>query len=333
MNFMTTPSFVRRHVLCLAVILAAATGPVTAAEQTLRFAHMWPETSGWGKAAQQFALLVAERSQGQLKVTVFPAGALGNERESEESLQLGTLDLTFGGPGVLTNFDAKIGIFDMPFMFHDYDHANAVMDGPIGAAVFDSLRDNAGIRVLASGAQGFRNVLTRGKPIASMADLAGVKIRTPEADTFIRAFRLIGANPVPVPWGDTYLAVQNGVVDGMEGTAEVMRNFKMYEVGKNLAITGHILATLQLMVSEKVFSTLTPQMQKVLSDAAIETWHAQRDAAQAGNEAALDELESSYGVRITRPDLAAFQKAVAPLWKEWADGARAASLVEQIQKM
>ncbi len=337
---MTIKESVARHKsrlgLGLAIGILLALAPAShgiAAEKTLRFAHMWPPTSGWGRAAQEFADLVAKKTGGKIEIKLFPQGQLGNERENEESLQLGNLDLTFGGPGVLTNFDPKIGIFDMPFMFHGYDHANAVMDGSIGKKIFESLRKNAGIRVLASGAQGFRNVLTKGKSIGSMADIKGVKIRTPEADTYIRTFRLIGANPVPVAWGDTYMAVQSGVVDGMEGTPDVMRNFKMFEVGKNVAITGHILATLQLLVSEKVYQEMSADIQKVLSDAAVEAWHKQRDAAQVGNEDALAELEKKMGVKISKPDLKPFQKAVSPLWNEWAKKAGATDLVDAIQKM
>lgn len=311
--------------------LGAATDGL-AAEKTLRFGHMWPPTSGWGQAAQRFADLVQEKTGNRVEVKVFPDGQLGNERESEEGLQLGNLDFTFGGPGVLTNFDARIGVFDMPFMFRGYDHANAVMDGPIGREVFESLRKNAGIRVLASGAQGFRYVLTKKAPINGIDDIKNVKIRVPEAETYLQTFRLIGANPVPVPWGETYLAVQSGVVDGMEGVPEVIRNFKMYEVGKYVAKTSHILATLQLLVSDNVYQGLAPDIQKAIDESAIEAWHAQRAAAQAGNEKAEADLEN-LGVKFTTVDIKPFQNAVRPFWDEWAAKTGSVEIVESIQKM
>lgn len=320
--------------LMLAGIAAAGfgfgTGSSAAQEKHLRFGHMWPAESGWGQASEKFAALVKEKTGGSVTVTVFPNGQLGAERELFESLSLGSLDITFGGPGVLTNFDRKIGIFDMPFLFRDYAHANAVMDGPIGASVFESLRQGAGIRVLASGAQGFRYVMTADTPVNAMSDLAGMKIRVPEADTFLQAFRLVGANPVSIPWGETYLAVQSGVADGLEGVPEVLMSFKMYEVSKNAARTNHILATLQLLVSDQVFSGLSPEQQQAIQEAATEAWNAQRDAAQKQNEQAEKDLEG-LGVAFTSPDLQPFRDAVKGFWDEWAGGAGAEQQLAAIQ--
>jgi TRAP-type transport system periplasmic protein len=317
--------------VALAIGLGAA-GQALAADQTLRFAHMWPPDSGWGEAAQKFADLVQERTGGRYEVKVFPQGQLGNERELEEGLQIGNLDFTFGGPGVLTNFDPLIGVFDLPFLFQSYEQANEVMDGPIGAKAFDSLRENAGIRVLASGAQGFRYVLTKDQPIEAISDIEGLKIRVPEAETFLEAFRLIGANPVPIPWGETYTGMQTGVVDGLEGVPEVLQNFKMYEVGKNVARTGHVLATLQLLVSEQIYQGLPDDVKQIVDEAAREAWHAQREAAQAGNveaEATLEEL----GVVFTDPPVAPFQEAVRPYWDEWGQRNDAVDLVAAIRAL
>jgi tripartite ATP-independent transporter DctP family solute receptor len=296
----------------------------------LRFGHMWPADSGWGQASQKFADLVKEKTDGALTITVYPNGELGGEREMFEGLSLGNLDFTFGGAGVLTNFDPKIGIFDMPFLFRDYAHANAVMDGPIGSGVFESLRATAGIRVLASGAQGFRYIMTASKPINSMQDLSGIKIRVPEATTFLETFRLVGANPVSIPWGETYLAVQSGVADGLEGVPEVLMNFKMYEVGKHVARTNHILATLQLLASDQVYASLSAEHQRAVQEAATEAWHAQRDAAQQQNEQAEKDLEG-LGVAFTTPDLEPFREAVRPLWNEWAESAGAQEQLAAIQ--
>jgi tripartite ATP-independent transporter DctP family solute receptor len=316
----------------LALVLLALEGsPVAAADRTLRFGHIWPPEGGWGGAAQRFADLVSQRTGGRIEVKVFPSSQLGNERELEEGLQIGNVDFTFGGPGVLTNFDHTIGVFDMPFLFRDYTHANRVMDGPVGQQVWDSLRSRAGIRVLGSGAQGFRYVLTRTKPARSLDDLKGLKIRVPEAETFLRTFRLIGANPVAVPWGETYLALKNGVVDGMEGVPDVILNHKMFEAGKYIAKTGHIMATLQLLVSEKTYQSLPPEVRKAIDDTGREVWRAQRAAAQADNEKAEAEL-AAKGLTFTSIDLAPFQAAVRPLWDEWAKKTGTAALLEAVQK-
>jgi len=155
---------------------ALVTGPVRAARaqsRTLRFGTIWTPTGIWADGVNEFAAAVKNRTNGALEIKVFPSSQLGNERELLEGLQLGNLDFTFGGPGVLTNFDPKIGIFDMPFMFRDYVQANKVMDGSIGKEIWESMRAKAGIRILASGAQGFRYVLTSKKSIKALDDMKG----------------------------------------------------------------------------------------------------------------------------------------------------------------
>ena len=313
---------------------ALVAGPVSVARaqsRTLRFGTIWTPAGIWADGVNEFAAAVKSRTNGALEIKVFPSSQLGNERELLEGLQLGNLDFTFGGPGVLTNFDPKIGIFDMPFMFRDYVQANKVMDGSIGKEIWESMRAKAGIRILASGAQGFRYVLTSKKPIKALDDMKGQKIRTPEAETFLRTFRLLGANPVGVPFGETYLAIKNGVVDGMEGVPDIIFNQKFYEVGKYVAKTGHIMATLQISASEKTLQSLPPEQRKIVEEEAAAAWLKQRQAAQVSNEKAESDL-AAKGVEFTTVDLPAFQKAVAPLWDEWAKKTGMEKIVEAIQK-
>jgi len=323
----------RRKFAALAgAALIAAPGIARAQTRTLRFGTIWTPTGIWANGVNDFAAAVKNRTNGALDVKVFPSSQLGNERELEEGLQLGNVDFTFGGPGVLTNFDSKIGIFDMPFMFRDYGQANKVMDGPIGQEIWDSMRAKAGIRILASGAQGFRYVLTSKKAIKTLDDMKGQKIRTPEAETFLRTFRLLGANPVGVPFGETYLAIKNGVVDGMEGVPDVMFNNKFYEVGKYVAKTNHIMATLQIMVAEKTYQSLTADQRKVVDEEATKAWHKQREDGKASNEKAEADL-AAKGCELTSVDGAAFQKAVASLWEEWGKKTGMEKTIEAIQKV
>ena len=335
MRLRTTGTRLSRRALGALAGAAAIAGPFNIARaqaRTLRFATIWPATGSWADGVTDFAAAVKNRSGGALDVRVFPASQLGNERELEEGLQLGNLDFTFGGPGVLTNFDPRIGIFDMPFMFRDYAQANKVMDGEIGRGIWDSMRTTAGIRVMSSGAQGFRYVLTRTKAIRSLDDIKGQKIRTPEAETFLRTFRLLGANPVGVPFGETYLAVQNGVVDGMEGVPDVMINLKFFEVGKFVARTGHIMATLQMLASEKTYQSLSPDHRKIVDEEAARTWTKQRQDAEIGNAKAEQDLVAK-GLTFTDVDKPAFQAAVRPLWDEWGKKTGMEKTIEAIQKL
>lgn len=298
---------------------------------TLRFAHVFPASNTFHAAAEKFSRLVAEKTAGDVQIRVFPASQLGNERDYLEGLQLGSVDMAFSGPGVAANFDPLIGVFDLPLLFRDYDHANRVMDGPIGEKVWDSYRSKARIRVLSSAAQGFRYVLTRERPITSLADLKGLKVRTPEAPTFVQAFRLLGANPTPVPWGETYTAVQTKVVDGMEGVPEILLTAKMYEVGKFVARTRHILATLQLEVGEAAWAKLPRDVQGVIAEAGKTAWREQRRIAKEGNEAAEKAL-LDLGVKFADPDLQPFREAVRPMWTEWSAKHKVQDWIAGIEK-
>ena len=131
--------------------------------------------------------------------------------------------------------------------------------------------------------------------------MKGQKIRTPEAETFLRTFRLLGANPVGVPFGETYLAIKNGVVDGMEGVPDIIFNQKFYEVGKYVAKTGHIMATLQILASEKTLQSLPPEHRKIVEEEAAAAWLKQRQAAQVSNEKAESDL-AAKGVEFTTVD-------------------------------
>ena len=274
-----------------------------------------------------------QKSKGELAIKAFGAGQLGAERDYLEGLQLGTIDMAIAGPGVMANFDPLIGVFDLPFLYKNYDHANRVMDGSAGNRIFESYAKNAKIKILASAGQGFRYVLTKKTVIKSMEDIKGVKIRTPEAPTFVRTFQLIGANPTPVAWPETYSALEAGIVDGMEGTPEIMAGHKMYELAKNCARTRHIMATLQLIMSMKTWNSLSAEHQKIVAESANEIWvKKQRNTAEQGNVNAEKRL-TELGVKFTDPDLEPFRKAVHPFWAEWGKKNNAMDLVDQVAGM
>jgi len=320
-------------IFLISLFAVFAGGPCNAKEVKLRLAHHFALKDTWSIAAEEFAKLVEQKSKGETVIKVFGGGQLGAERDYLEGLQLGTIDLAISGPGVMTNFDPLIGIFDLPFLYKNYVHANNVMDGPVGARVFESYANNARIKILASAGQGFRYVLTKKAVIKSIEDIKGVKIRTPEAPTFVRTFQLIGANPTPVSWTEVYSALEAGVVDGMEGTPEIILTHRFHELAKNCARTRHIMATLQLIISMKTWNSLSPEHQKIVAEAANEIWrNNQRNTAEQGNINAEKKL-MDLGVKFTDPDSEPFRKAVHPFWAEWGKKYNVMDIVDQANAM
>ena len=336
-------SFSRRQLLSFAGTAAAigvldvagggelSTAPASAAAKvTYRAGHVFPPTNIWAKAVDKFADLVGKRTSGAVEVKVFPASQLGQEREIDEGLKLGNIDFALTSPALLGGFDPKVGLFDLAYLFRDYDHANKVMDGGVGDQIWKSMRETAGISVLASGAQGFKHVLTRDKKVNSIGDLRGLKIRIPGGDTYIRPFQLLGANPVAMSFAEVYTAMKTGVIDGQDGVPSIFLSAKMYEVGKNVTHTFHILGTVQFAASEKTYQSMPADVQTVVRDTAREVWIEARTAARQDNENAEKELQK-LGLAFTNPDLGPFRRAVQPWWKEWAEKNHTMDLVEQAQ--
>jgi tripartite ATP-independent transporter DctP family solute receptor len=295
-----------------------------------RLATVNPVTDPWVQAAQKFADLVNSRTNGAVQIVVYPNSQLGAEKVFEESVGLGAVDFAIGSPGVLTNFDPKIGLFDLPYLFKSYKQSNAVMNGPVGDSVFESLRGKAGIRVLASGAQGLRDVVTGKKVINSLKDLRGLTIRIPDAVTYVNCFKDLGAQPNTMAFSQVYTSLRTGVIDGAEGVPSIFENSKFYETAKHIAVTNHILATLQLIVSDKVFQKMDADTQKIVTEAAKEAWADADAQAQSGNESDLTKLQSQ-GMTITKPDLAPFIAAVSPYVDQWAGQNGAKDLIDQVR--
>src|SRR5690242_6724015 len=180
----------RTYRLLLAAVVACAVGfaqPV-AAETALRLNISIAQNSHYGVAVDTFARDVEKRTNGRYKIQNFYSGALGAERESIEALQLGTLDLTMTSTGPVPNFVPDIAILDIPFLFRDYAHARAVLDGPIGQAMLNKFEPK-GIEALAWGENGFRNMTNSKRPVNGPEDLKGLKMRTMENPVHIQAYR------------------------------------------------------------------------------------------------------------------------------------------------
>src|SRR5690242_11382925 len=182
-------------------------------QTTLKMNIAVAQNSHYGVAIDTFAREVEARTSGRYKVQNFYAGALGAERESIEGVQLGTLDLTLTSTGPVPNFVPEVAILDIPFLFRDYAHARAVLDGPIGQEMLKKFEPK-GIEALAWGENGFRNMTNSKHPVKTPDDLKGLKMRTMENPIHIQAYKAFGIIPTPMAFTEVYTALQQGTVDG-----------------------------------------------------------------------------------------------------------------------
>jgi len=282
---------------------------------SLKLGHAVAPVHPYHLGAVRFAELVAQRTEGKVKVEVYPSTQLGNERDMVEGLQLGTIDLVVTSTGPVGGFVPKMFVVDLPFLFRDRDQAYRVLDGPIGRDLLSALSSKS-IRGLAFWENGFRQITNNVRPIEKPADLKGIKIRTMENKVHLAAFRAFGASPTPMAWSEVYTALQQRTIDGQENPIAIIHDHKLYEVQKYLALTGHFYSPSLLLMSERSFNHLPRDFQKVIMDTALECAQYERNLLRQSEAQQLETLKAK-GMQVTVPDKKPFQEAAAPVYKEF----------------
>lgn len=259
----------RRNVLSVllssALLLAAASASAT----TLKLGHVSSSDpkDNWQAGSMKFAELVDKKTNGAVKVQVFPSSQIGNDRDMTEGMRIGSVDLGLIA-GVLSNFEPRMGLLEIPYIFRDTEHMRKVLNGPVGEELSKSLL-KSGIRVLGWWERGPR-MLTANKPVKSLADIKGMKIRVPEIPVSVDSWRAFGANPTPMAFGEVYSGLQQKVIDAQENPLAIIANAKLNEVQKYVMKSNHIYGYVALAMSEKNFQKLSPQQQKAVLEAGKE---------------------------------------------------------------
>jgi TRAP-type transport system periplasmic protein len=311
----------RTHTILGAVLIAAmllASGRMADAQMKFRFGHTLAASDAQGLAAERFAKTVAERTNNAIKIDVFAAGQLGNDTQVIEGAKFGTIDFAMTGNPFYTSFVPELNAFDLPYLFRDFDHAYKVLDGPIGQDL-RRLLENHGLKAIGIVEIGFRNVTNNKRPVKVPEDLKGLKLRTTPNPAHLQAFRLLGANPVPMPITEVYLALKMGTVDGQENPIAHIHDMKFHEVQKYLSLTYHAYTSSIVVMNLKKFQELTPEQQKILQESLQEATSWDRKYNRELDVKALAAMKAA-GVQIEEnPDREAFRRVVAePTAAEYA---------------
>lgn len=256
--------------------LAAASLPVRAQATRLRLAHAGPETSSQHLAALELARLAKEQSGGKLDVQVYPGGQLGNDATVIGAVRGGTIDLMMAGSVNFAGLTPAIGALDLPFLFRSPAHAYQTLDGAVGQKLMQGLEAHA-LKGLGWFEVGFRCITTKNKPVRLPDDVKGLKIRTTPNPSHILAFKLLGANPVPLPLGELYQALETGAVDAQEHPIAITWSAKFYEVQKHLTMSRHAYTAMPVVMNKARFEKLEPPLQQALADAARAASRFQRE--------------------------------------------------------
>lgn len=324
--------FSRRHALVAGAGMLAA--PAVLAQpraRTIRLAHHVTTQSEQHAAAERFAARLAALSDNALAVQILPAAQMGGQREIIESVSLGTLEMGYGESALYSNYVPQFGVVALPYLYRDFAHFERTVDGAVGAGLARELESRAGVRILNWMTAGYRNTFLRTRAVRVPADFRGIKIRLPESPVFVRTFAALGAQPTPIPAPEMYSALQTGVVDAMEGSAEVGFTFRIHEVTRFLSRTRHMLLDGSLAINARFMSGLPAPQQEALRAAAAEAATWQRGQHFERERSWLDRLAAAGNLTMNDVDMPAFIQALGPLQDEFAASARAGDILRQIR--
>ena len=289
----------------------------TPTETTVTLGLGLSKASHFGIAASLLAETVARESGGRIHLEIFSDRSLGSERELVVGTQLGTVDMAIVSTGPVGSFVPETLALDIPFLFRDYAQARATLDGPIGRDLLDGFPSH-GLIALAWGENGFRHITTRDRPVRTPADVAGLKMRTMQNSVHEDAFAALGAKPVPMPISAVYAALKSGAVDGEENPIPVILDQKYAEVQRYLSLTGHVYSPALILMSPRLWQSLSETDQAMFRKAATAAAAAMREAVTRQEAAGLATLRAAGMIIIDGIDKAAFQQALAPAYAEFA---------------
>ncbi|WGT62936.1 TRAP transporter substrate-binding protein [Variovorax paradoxus] len=294
----------RRTLMTAALVaggLLASTGAIAQfADRTIKFTNGVNEDHPVGVGVKKMQEVLAAKTGGKMKIVAFWGGAAGGDLPATQALRAGTQEMVCTSSSPLVGIVKELGAFDLPFLFANEKEADAVLDGPAGE-YFNKKLEAAGLVNLAYWENGFRNLTNSKKPVAKPEDFEGVKLRVMQNNIFLDSFKTLGANAVPMAFGEVFTALETRTIDGQENPFVTIETSKFSEVQKYLSVTRHAYTPFLILYSKKLWDQLNPQEQAVLREAAKEGQKVQREANRALNEKALANLRKTMTVNDVSP--------------------------------
>ena len=280
-----------------AAVALAAVGVAFAQERNIKFALASPDTHPAAVGMKKFAEAVAAKSGGKMKVNLFFNSALGGDQAVVSAIKGGTVEMAVMNSGILASEAKELAIFDFPFLFANEKESDAIVDGPVGKKLHAKLEEK-GIIGLSYWELGYRHITNSKRPLNTVADIEGLKLRVIPNPINVAWVKALGANPTPMPFPEVYGGLEQKAIDGQENPIGVIAANKFWEVQKHIALTNHQYNPQSVIFSKKVWDSLTPAEKKILDDSADEAAKGQREASRAAVAANLDLLKKN-GMAVT----------------------------------
>ncbi len=266
---------------------------------------------------------------GKHSVRVFNNSALGSEKDTIEQTKIGALAMTRVNIAPMNNICPETQVPTMPFLFRSKQHMRQVLDGPIGEEILAACAPQ-GFIGLAYYDSGARSLYTAKKPVRSLADAKGLKVRVQQSDLWVALLEAMGANATPMPFGEVYTALKTGVVDAAENNYPSYESSRHFEVAKFYSVTEHSMAPEMLLFSKRVWDTLSPDDQRAIRQAARESVPYMRKLWDEREEKSLAAVKAA-GAEIIQVDKASFQNAMKPVYDKFIKDDKLKSMVKRIQ--
>ncbi|MDA8227898.1 MAG: C4-dicarboxylate TRAP transporter substrate-binding protein [Desulfitobacterium hafniense] len=267
------------------------------------------------QAMKKMADLVKEKSKGTMELQLFPSSQLGSKKDITQQMLMGTNVMTITDASFLADYVPDIGILSGPYLGKSYEDMIKLTQTDWWKGLEKQLADK-GLHIVATNWHyGDRSILSK-KAITKPEELKGMKIRVPDAKLMIESLKAMGATSTPMPLGDVYTSLTQGVIDGVENPLAVLYGGKFHEAVKYLSLTKHMNMLTQWIVGQKFYSTLTPDQQKILDSAGNEAGLYMNQIGAEADQKALDAMKAA-GVKVNEVDMGAFREAVKPLYKNY----------------
>ncbi|MFN3953991.1 MAG: TRAP transporter substrate-binding protein [Pararhodobacter sp.] len=318
-----------RHRALLASVAALGLVAASAAAQDLRGWNTHVPDYPGSVAMDHFSALVTERTEGRIRPTTYHSAQLGEQDFAIEQMQFGGIDFAVFNLTPLNNIVPATQVTTLPYVFRSIEHMHAAMDGEIGTEIGAAMAD-ANMVALAwydSGARSFY----ASRPLNSLADLAGLKIRVQNSDLNVAMVEALGANATPIPFGEVYTSIQTGVVDGAENNWPSYESTNHFEVARYFIQDEHTIVPEVFAIALTTWERMNPEDQAIVRQAAIESAALQRDLWAARERTSEERVRAAGSVIVTLDDKSEFINAMAPVYERFATDPLIADLLARIQ--
>jgi len=306
--------------------------PKKASTITLKIANYYAADHPVNEALEDiFKAVVEKKTDGRIKVEIYPNNQLGNEQEFIEGVQLGNIEMAMTG-NMWENTVPQFRIMQLPYMFVNYEHADAVLNGPIGEQIYKYL-EPLNVKVLTSFPNGFRVISNNKRPINSIEDCKGIKLRVFQGEIIIKEMKALGFDTVVMPFSEIFTALQQGVVDGQDNPLATAYYAGWYDVQKYVAITNHMYSPGYIVINADVWNSLSEDEKAIIKDAARNTAEAILNAVQSQEKDIIKKI-TEKGVVVTYPELKPFMERVKPIIDEYIkEYPETEDIIKEIQKL